>query len=144
MTNAEMSTILKTFINMIINFASADKTNHSEDIGMEFGITKCGTVVLQRGEIVRSTGVLLPDGKLMKAIDDEGYKYLGILQNVKIKETEMKLQFAKEYKRRVRLILKSKLNGNNKIKAINTEAVAVLKYGADITNWNVAELKEVD
>ena len=92
----------------------------SKDIGMEFGINKCGAVSLQRGKIVRSTGVLLPDGKLMKAIDDEGYKYLGILESDKIKENEMKLQFVKEYKHRVRLILMSKLNGKNKIKAINT------------------------
>ena len=88
--------------------------------------------------------LLLPDGKLMKAIDDEGYKYLGILESDKIKENDMKLQFVKEYKRRVRLILKSKLNGRNKITAINTWAVAVLKYGADILNWNVEELKELD
>ena len=116
----------------------------STDIGMEFGINKCGAVILQRGKIVRSTGVLLPDGKLMKAIDDDGYKYLGILESDKIKENEMKLQFVKEYKRRVRLILKSKLNGKNKIKAINTWAVAVLRYGAGILTWNVEELKELD
>jgi len=40
----------------------------------------------------------------------------------------MKTQFTKEYKRRLRLILKSKLNGRNKIKAINTWAAAVLRY----------------
>ena len=116
----------------------------STDIGMEFGINKCGAVILQRGKIVRSTGVLLPDGKLMKAIDDDGYKYLGILESDKIKENEMKLQFVKEYKRKIRLILKSKLNGKNKIKAINTWAVAVLRYGAGILTWNVEELKELD
>ena len=116
----------------------------SKDIGTEFGISKCGAVILQRGKIVRSTGVLLPDGKLMKIIDDDGYKYLGTLESDKIKENEMKLQFVKEYKRRVRLILKSKLNGKNKIKAIKTWAVAVLRYGAGILTWNVEELKELD
>ena len=114
----------------------------SKNIGMEFGINKSGAVILQRGKIVRNTGVLLPDGKLMKAIDDEGYKYLGILECDNIKENEMKLQLVKEYTRRVRLILKSKLNGKNKIKAMNTWAVAVLRYGAGILNWNVEELKE--
>ena len=36
--------------------------------------------------------------KILKAIDEEGYKYLGILGSDKIKENEMKLQLAKEYK----------------------------------------------
>ena len=44
----------------------------------------------------------------------------------------------------VGLILKSKLNGKNKIKAINTWAVAVLRYGAGILKWNVEEIKELD
>ena len=116
----------------------------SKDIGMEFWINKCGAVILQRGKIVRCTVVILPGGKLMKTIDDEGFKYLGILESDKIKENEMKLQFLKEYKRRVRLILKSKLNGKNKVKGINTWAVAVLRYGAGILEWNVEEIKELE
>ena len=105
---------------------------YSKDIGKEFGINKCGTLFLKRGNVVESRGVLLPDGILLKAIDEEGYKYLGIMEVDKIKENEMKLQFAKEYKRRVRLILKSKLNGKNKMKAINAWVVAVLRYVACI------------
>ena len=60
----------------------------------------------------------LPNGKFMKTIDEEGYKYLGIIEYDKKKEKEMKTQFVKEYKRRIRLILISKLNGKNKIKAM--------------------------
>ena len=37
-----------------------------------------------------------------------------------IKEYEMKIKVTAEYKRRLRLILKLKLNGKNKIQAINT------------------------
>ena len=47
----------------------------------------------------------------------------------------MKIKATAEYERRLRLILKSKLNGKNKIQAINTWAVALLKYGAGIINW---------
>ena len=53
----------------------------------------------------------------------------------------MKIKVTAEYKRRLRLILKSKLNGKNKIQAINTWAVALLRYGAGIINWKVDELK---
>jgi len=68
----------------------------------------------------KNTGLKLSDGKVMNQIDEEGYKYLGIFEHDKIKEKEMKTQFTKEYKCGFRLILKSKLNGRNKIKAINT------------------------
>ena len=36
----------------------------SEDIGMEFGIEKCATLVIEKGKIVKSVGIELPDGKV--------------------------------------------------------------------------------
>ena len=50
---------------------------------------------------------------------------------------------AKEYKRRLRLVLKSKLNGKNKITATNAWAMAVFRYGAEILQWKEDELKNV-
>ena len=113
---------------------------------MKFGIKKCGVLVLKRGEIDRakSRGLKLPTGKLMKTIDEEVYKYLVILEYDKVKEKEMKTEFDREYKRRIRLILISKLNGKNKIKAINSWAVSILRYGAGVLEWRVDELKELD
>ena len=40
--------------------------------------------------------------------------------------------------------MKSTLNDKNKIQAINTRAVAMLRYGAGIINWKVDELKKMD
>ena len=40
----------------------------SEDIGMEFGIEKCATLVMEEGEIVKSVGIELPDGKVIKSL----------------------------------------------------------------------------
>ena len=56
----------------------------------------------------------------MKIIDDEGYKYLGILELDEIMEERMKDKFMNKYYRRLRLVLKSKLNGRNKFQAIST------------------------
>ena len=39
----------------------------SEDIGMEFGIEKCAMLVMERGKIVKSVGIELPDGKVIKS-----------------------------------------------------------------------------
>ena len=52
-------------------------------------------------------------------VEKEGYTYLGIVELDKIKENEMKEKTIKEYKQRLRLVLKSKLNGKNKITATN-------------------------
>ena len=104
----------------------------STDIGMESEIKKYGILTMKRGKIVKSEGIKLPNGEVMKQIGQERYTYLGIIKLDKIKETEMKEKITKEYKRRQRLILKSKLNGRNKVTVINTWAVAIFRYGAGI------------
>ena len=70
----------------------------STDIGMEFGIKKRGIITMKRGKIVKSEGIKLPDGEMMKQVGQEGYTYLGIIELDKIKETEMKEEITKEYK----------------------------------------------
>ena len=60
------------------------------------------------------------------------------------KEKEMKKRFARKYKRRLKLVLKSKLNRKNKINAINTRTVSILRYGAGIIRWTKEEIKTLD
>ena len=57
---------------------------------------------------------------------------------------QMKERPRKEFKRRVKKILKSKLNGGNVITAINTQAVLTMRYGAPFVDWRKDELKEID
>ena len=99
---------------------------------------------MERGKVTRTDCIRLPDEQDMKHIDETGYTYLGILETDKIKEKEIKEKFSKEYLRRLRLILRSKLNGRNKIMAVNTWAVVVMGYGAGILKWNTYELKSLD
>ena len=50
----------------------------SEDIGMEFDTEKCAMLVTEKEKIAKSVGVELPDGKVIKALQQgESYKYLG-------------------------------------------------------------------
>ena len=56
----------------------------------------------------------------------------------------MKEKVGKEYKRRVRKILETKLNGGNIIKAINTWAIPMLRYSASFLDWTISELQEMD
>ena len=75
----------------------------SEDIGMEFGIEKCTMLLMEKGKIVKSFGIELPDGKVIKSLQEgESYKYLGILEADKFLEEKMKLNVSKEYIKRLR------------------------------------------
>ena len=85
---------------------------------------------MKRRGVVRYEGTKLPNWEVIKEVEKEGYTNLGIVELDKIKENEMKEETIKEYKRRLRLVIKSILNGKNKITAINAWAVAVFKYGA--------------
>ena len=87
----------------------------SENIGMEFGLKKCGVVILKKGKLVKFDGIHLPNQEIMKEVDENGYTYLGILELDEIKEHEMKIKVTAEYKRRLRLILRSKLTGKENI-----------------------------
>ena len=116
----------------------------SHDIGMEFRIKKCGVVVLKRGKLCKREGIKLINGQKTKEVDDKGYKSLGNLELDKLKEKEMKDIFQTEYLRRFKLVMKSHLNGKNKIKAANTWAVSLMRYGAGTIKWNKEELREID
>ena len=68
-----------------------------------------------------------------------GYRYLGILETDHLKEKEMKDLFSKEYKRRLKLVLNSKLSGKNKNMPTTTGAVTILRYSAGIVEWKTDE-----
>ena len=84
----------------------------------------------------------MPNRQIMTNIEENGYRYLGILEADGVKHEAMKDQTKKEYIKRVRKILKSKLNGGNVISAINSRAVAVVRCGAGIIKWTKLELEE--
>ena len=56
----------------------------------------------------------------------------------------MKLNVLKEYVRRLRKVLKSKLNGGNLVRGVNTCAVSLLRYSAAFVSWRKNELQGID
>ena len=80
----------------------------------------------------------------MESVEEEGYKYLGILEVDDLQHAVMKERFCAEYFRRLKKVLSSKLNGRNAIGAINAWAVAVMRYGAGVMNWAQTELQAID
>ena len=59
---------------------------------------KCGIFTMKRGKVLRCEGIKLPNSKVLKEVEKEGYTYLGIVELDKIKENEMKEKTIKEYK----------------------------------------------
>ena len=97
------------------------------DIGMEFGMKKCGVLTMKRGKVVRCEGIKSPNSEVIKEVQKERYIYLGRGELDKIKENEMKEKRINEYKQRLRFVLKLKPNGKNKIATINAWSVAVFR-----------------
>ena len=74
---------------------------------MKFGLEKCAVLVMKRGKVTKSDGIRLPDDRVIKSIHEEnGYRYLGILQSDQVLCNEMKEKVSAEYKRRVKKVLK--------------------------------------
>ena len=116
----------------------------SEDIKIKFGLPKCRVLIMKREKVVTSEGKSMSDGKMINNIEEGRYKYFGILEADGARHKEMKHHINKEYIRKVRNILKSKLNGGNIVSAINSRAVSIVRYGAGVISWTKMELEELD
>ena len=42
----------------------------SNDIGMKFGIEKCGVLVIKRGKLAQTKGITLPDDTTIRAMEE--------------------------------------------------------------------------
>ena len=118
---------------------------YSQDIGMEYGIGKCAMLVMKTGKRHITDGMELPNHNKIKTLGkNETYKYYGILEVDTIKQVEMKHKIRKEYFRRTRKLLETKLSSRNLIKEINTSAVPLVRYSGPFLKWTRDELKQMD
>ena len=69
---------------------------------------------------------------------------MGILEADTIKQVEMKNKIQKEYLRRTRKLLETKLNSRNLIKGINTRAVPLVRYSGHFLKWTRDELRQME
>ena len=112
---------------------------------MEFGIEKCAMLVMKSGKRHMTGGMELPNQEKIRTLgENETYKYLGILEADTTKKVEMKNEIQKEYLRRTRKLLETKLSGRNHIKGINTWAVILVRYSGPFLKWTRDELKQMD
>ena len=119
--------------------------NVSDDIKMEFGLDTCAKASFNRGKKVSAEGIPLNDSQVIQDLDQaETYRYLGMEEVEGVQHHKMKVKIRKEYKRRIKLVLKSELNARNKIAAINTLAVPVILYSNGVIDWKLDEIWDLD
>ena len=100
---------------------------------------------MKKGKIVNSDSIQLPNDKVIKSLEEgHSYKYLDVLEVDEVMANEMKDKVKKEYYRRVRKVLETKLNSGNVFKAINAWAVSVVRYSAAFLGWSKLQLEEID
>jgi len=113
----------------------------STNIRMNLGFEKCATL---SGNVVSCDDIDLPAGNIGNLPIDASYKYLGILEAGGFQHSNVKSNVREVYKQRLRLLLKSKLNGQSQIQAINSFAAPVIRYTAGIIYWTLQECAELD
>ena len=103
---------------------------------MEFGIEKCAMLVMKSDKRHMTDGMELPNHDRIRTLEEkETYKYLGILEADTIKRVQMKDTTRKEYLRRTRKLLETKLSSRNLIKGINTWAVPQVRFSGPFLKW---------
>ena len=94
---------------------------YSQDIRMEFSTEKCAMLVMKSGKQHLTDRMEQPNqDKIRTLTENETHKYLDILDAETTKQVEMKYKIQKEYLRRARKLLETKLCSRNLIKGINT------------------------
>jgi hypothetical protein len=100
--------------------------NFSKDIGMSFGIDKCKPQSICRDHY-ENLEYITKEGEIIKNLNKgEFYKYLSINQSNHIQHSIIKDSLEKQFYLRIKSLLKSKLNGNNLIKAVNTLCCSIV------------------
>ena len=93
----------------------------------------------QKGESVEINGLTIKEIK-----NGDSYRYLGIDETVGALGPLNKDKVTKEYKKRVRKIWNSELNGQNKVTAHNTFAVPIITSTVGILDWTKKEIEDLD
>nr|CAI5864221.1 unnamed protein product [Callosobruchus analis] len=116
----------------------------SSDIRMEFGMSKCKVLHINKGQWKSHPEQEILTGQTLDNMDkDEVYKYLGFNQNAKIDHTQVKTKLTHEFRDRLIKLLKTKLNSRNLTKAINTFAIPVLTYSFGIIKWSHTDIENI-
>jgi hypothetical protein len=116
----------------------------SDDIHMDFGLEKFAKITFKKGKLIHLQNLVIDiNREIQEPEHGKKYKYLGTEESEGIQHQQMKERLKQEYRRRLRMTLKSELNARNKITAIGALVVPVLWYSFGIINWRIEEIKQI-
>ena len=146
--NDKAVTMFKNLIFLVISWiylamsANNNSNNNNNNNERKFGIKKYAMLIMRSGKRLI---MKLPNQKKYQNArkEKENYKYLGILETNPIKQVEMKEKI-KEYFRRMRKLLESKLYSGNLIKEINTLVASLVRCTGPFLKWTRKELQQMD
>ena len=95
--------------------------------------------MISKGDKVFTEGVELPEGTMADV--EDSYKYLGILQVNSNHEKAARKTATTKHLQRMRQVLKSQPNGKNKVCAINTYVLPVIRCPTGIITWSKEEIE---
>ena len=102
-------------------------------------------LVIKSGKCHLTDGMEQPNQPKIRTLGEkESYKYLSILEADTTKQVEMKDRIQKEYLKRTRKLLETKLSCQNLIKGIDTWAIPLVRYSGHFLKWTRDELKQMD
>jgi len=100
----------------------------NKDTNMKFGLEKCARICLKRGIVQSKMHVGSTFENDIKELDPrKTHKYVGIEESFNMQHKNEKEKLKKEYLRGLRLGLSRELSAKNKIQAIASLAVQVLR-----------------
>jgi hypothetical protein len=114
----------------------------SNDIQMKFGCENCARICSKHGKVYRKQHMGNTMKNEIKELDTmKAYRYLGVEESHNIEHKKERDRLKKEYIRRLKLILSTELSEKNKMKAIGSLAIPVLRYSFGIINWHQEEMQ---
>ena len=118
----------------------------SHDTRACYGVSKCAEIIFKNGKMVKGEGLQVLEERMNTIDPDENeiYKFLGIEQADGIRTKAVYERVKEEVAKRMKMIVKTELNDENLIKAINIKVIPVAAYVMNICKFNVSELKELN
>lgn len=127
---------LKKLLSIVKSFSRA--------IRMEMGVEKCAVIHVKRGKIVEDEiNILTGEEELPHLGPQESYKYLGIQQALEIRSKDVKSSLKEKLLKRLRLVLKAKLNSGALFSAINSWVLPSVVYSFGVIGWSRTEIDEL-
>ena len=114
----------------------------NSNIGMTFGLSKCGRLIANRCKMKCTSRISLLKGQIDDI--DRRYKCITVFQLFGNNDKDVGCKATSEYRNRVRQVLRKMLSSKKMVTAINTIAVPVIRYPAVVVSWGKEDLKETD